>query len=81
MEERVIRPIPVGRIKNNALRRISMIVFFIPIVLVGYIMHLFDVCLFLVRGLLYIPWSLAESGIEFWDKPKDKLAEGEDNND
>ena len=34
-----IRPIPISQIKNNTARRILIIVMFIPIVLIGWIIH------------------------------------------
>ena len=65
-EKKPFRPLPVSRIKNNALRRFLMVMLFVPLVLTHYGVHVFGCVLFLMRVSVISPVTLFKSGMDNW---------------
>ena len=65
------RPIKISQIKNNSVRRLLMIILFIPIVVTGWVKMIGTVVLWIVPGIFIIPYGLLKSGIKYWSVPRD----------
>lgn len=69
-EEILFRPIPVSQIKNNFIRRVLIVVLFVPIVLVAWAIHAVRAVIWFLVGFVKMPIGLAKSGAEYWNMPR-----------
>ena len=70
MDDLLIRPMPIRKIKNNYLRRAVMIIAFIPLILFSTLVNAlwmpFRFMISILRSLI----TLTQSMIEFWNEPE-----------
>lgn len=66
----IIRPFPIGKIKNTSLRRICIVLFYLPILAIGFVINTARGIYFLLKATKFGFTSLYESGKSCWDNPQ-----------
>jgi len=67
-----IRPMPIRKIKNNAIRRTVMIIMFIPLILLTTVINAAWIPFRLLIAICQSVIVLSQSMAEFWDNPEQK---------